>query len=79
MNKWTERGLLTALRHYVRRCRLSDYRVAQMMGVSVNSLQEWLKSGKQPRLRTQIEIRKFLQQHDSAGPPRNEKSQRPPD
>jgi hypothetical protein len=50
-----------------------------MMGVSVNSLKEWLKSGKQPRLRTQIEIRKFLQQHDSADPPRNEKSQRPPD
>jgi hypothetical protein len=66
MSDWTNDGLRRALRHYVNESRLSEYRVAQMMGVSVNSLNDWLNGWTQPRQRTRNAIREFLQRHTVA-------------
>lgn len=66
MSDWTNDGLRRALQQYVNESRLSDYRVAQMMGVSVNSLNDWLNGWTQPRQRTLNTIEEFLQRHPVA-------------
>jgi hypothetical protein len=66
MSEWTNDGLRKALRHYLNESRLSEYRVAQMMGVSVSSLNDWLNGWTQPRQQTLNAISEFLQRHPAA-------------
>ena len=66
MSEWTNDGMRKALRYYVNESRLSEYRVAQMMGVSVNSLNDWLNGWTQPRQQTLNAISEFLQRHPAA-------------
>jgi DNA-binding transcriptional regulator YiaG len=57
---------LEALRSFIQQSRLSEYRVAQMMGVSANALKSWLNGASHPRQGSQTEIKAFLKQHGPA-------------
>ncbi len=59
-------GTLETLRSFIQQSRLSEYRVAQMMGVSANALKSWLNGASHPREGSQTEIRAFLEQHGPA-------------
>jgi hypothetical protein len=59
-------GVLDALRSFIQQSRLSEYRVAQMMGVSANAMKSWLNGASHPREGSQTEIRAFLEQHGPA-------------
>jgi DNA transposition AAA+ family ATPase len=59
-------GTLETLRSFIQQSRLSEYRVAQMMGVSANALKSWLNGASHPREGSHTEIRAFLEQHGPA-------------
>ena len=59
-------GTLETLRSFIQQSRLSEYRVAQMMGVSANAMKSWLNGASHPREGSQTEIRAFLEQHGPA-------------
>jgi DNA-binding transcriptional regulator YiaG len=59
-------GTLETLRSFIQQSQLSEYRVAQMMGVSTNALKSWLNGASQPREGSHTEIRAFLEQHGPA-------------
>jgi transcriptional regulator with XRE-family HTH domain len=63
MDRANMQGTLEALRSFIQQSRLSEYRVAQMMGVSSNALKGWLNGASHPRPGSQTEIRAFLEQH----------------
>jgi hypothetical protein len=59
-------GTLEILRSFIQQSRLSEYRVAQMMGVSANAMKSWLNGESHPRVGSHTEIRAFLKQHGPA-------------
>jgi DNA transposition AAA+ family ATPase len=66
MDHASVQGTLETLRSFIQQSRLSEYRVAQMMGVSANALKSWLNGASHPRQGSQTEIKAFLEQHGPA-------------